>query len=71
MTNNFDVFSGVPKSQNNAKQATDKKSLPFDYIDSDESSEDVAYDNLGKLLILPLMMILQTMSLINELTEKS
>ena len=71
MANNFDVFSGVPKSQNNAKQVIDKKSLPFDYIDSDESSEDVAYDNLGKFFIMPLMMILQMMTLTNELTEKS
>jgi len=47
MKANFDVFSGVPREEIKA----DKRSLPFDYVDSDASSdEEPAYgDNNGKL----------------------
>ena len=42
----FDVFSGVPREE----QKKDKKSLPFDYVDSDASSDEEAPygENLGK-----------------------
>jgi len=47
---NFDVFSGVPRDEGPARKTVDKKTLPFDYVDSDDSSEneEIAYDNIGK-----------------------
>jgi hypothetical protein len=43
----FDVFSGVPREELKA----DKRSLPFDYVDSDASSDEEAPygENIGKL----------------------
>jgi len=43
----FDVFSGVPREE----QKADKRSLPFDYVDSDASSDEEAasVENIGKL----------------------
>ena len=47
---NFDVFSGVPRDEGPVKKTVDKKTLPFDYADSEDSSEneEIHYDNIGK-----------------------
>lgn len=46
------MFSGVPRDENAAKQKVDKKSLAFDYVDSDMSSDETPYDNLGKFVFI-------------------
>lgn len=52
LTNNFDVFSGVNHNHNDSKKNIDKGSLYFDFVDSDQSSDEFGNDNIGKIFKL-------------------
>lgn len=46
------MFSGVNHNHNDSKKNIDKGSLYFDFVDSDQSSDEFGNDNIGKIFKL-------------------